>query len=89
MLTGIKIRHSNAKAVQERKNVWNVEGFFFCVLDVFVFVKAYWHLQMKFSEENSNRSRTNTELKPGPRGTKPPFHSLVNSMGEYSMRGER
>lgn len=60
--------------------------FFFCVLDVFVFVKAYCHLQMKFSEENSNRSRTNTELKILSQRYKSLHFTLVNSMGEYSMR---
>lgn len=73
----------NANSIQEDKDVQKVDFFFFCF--GFVFVKTFLLLDLpiEFPQENCNRSRTNRELKSGPRGTKPPSHSLGSSMGKY------
>lgn len=77
--------------VSRKTRTYGICEVLFFVLALFVLLKHFtcWQLQIKFSKENCNRSRTSRELKPGPRGIEPPFHLSGNSKGEYTMLGEQ
>lgn len=72
--TGIMLIGKNTRSLYHCKEYLERPGCMayveFFVLALFVLLKHFtcWQLQIKFSKENCNRSRTSRELKPGPRG---------------------